>query len=260
VSDGKPVGNEFTSRVITGVLLVIVAGFCVWSGGLVFAALVAIGAVLALREWRALTRLAPLIYLPALALLGIALAMAVVDARLSGLFKAGGIALAGGILLALASKGRGGGLAYVGLPAICLLWLRTLPWGLEAVAWILVVVITTDVFAYASGRTIGGRKLAPRISPGKTWSGLIGGVIAATIFGWGAAMLLHLPHWMTFTGGFMAVLAQCGDLFESWLKRRAGVKDSGNILPGHGGVLDRIDGLLPVALATAIGMVLGMVA
>src|SRR3546814_7890397 len=94
-------------------------------------------------------------------------------------------------------------------------------------------LIATDVFAYIAGRSIGGRKLAPAISPAKTWAGLFGGVAAALVVGWLTAHYFALPGWLGLSGGLMAVLAQIGDLFESWLKRRAGAKDSGNLLPGE---------------------------
>jgi phosphatidate cytidylyltransferase len=123
--------------------------------------------------------------------------------------------------------------------------------------WTLVVVWSTDIGAYFAGRGIGGPKLSPAISPNKTWAGLGGGVAAALAGGYGLATVLSLPTPLLWLGAPMAVLAQTGDLFESWLKRRAGVKDSGRILPGHGGVLDRLDGLVPVAVAVASLLMLG---
>jgi phosphatidate cytidylyltransferase len=137
---------------------------------------------------------------------------------------------------------------YVGLPLIALLVMRDRADGFLLTLWTFIVVWATDIGAYFAGRAIGGPKLAPRISPAKTWAGLGGGVAAA----WGAGALTasqgHLPTALLYLGAPMAVLAQAGDLFESWLKRRAGVKDSGSILPGHGGALDRLDGLVPVAI------------
>jgi len=113
-----------------------------------------------------------------------------------------------------------------------------------------------DIGAYFAGKYIGGPKLAPMISPNKTWAGLIGGIALATAFGW-------LLHWryglavrLTLATPFLAMLAQGGDLFESWLKRRAGKKDSGTLFPGHGGVLDRLDGLVPVAPVAAFLVVI----
>ena len=129
------------------------------------------------------------------------------------------------------------------------------------------VTIFTDSGAYFAGRTIGGPKIAPRISPSKTWAGLLGGMAASALWvvlwvlaiDWGVSWLgprfdLGLPldgealGSAALLGAGLAVLAQMGDFFESWLKRRAGVKDSSRFIPGHGGVFDRIDGLLPVAI------------
>lgn len=131
------------------------------------------------------------------------------------------------------------------------------------------VVIFTDTCAYFSGRTIGGPKLAPSISPSKTWAGLLGGMAGAAGF---AALYVLSTMWFTFderhmevnglplTSGFalfgaiLAIAAQAGDFFESWLKRRAGKKDSSRIIPGHGGIFDRVDGLLPVAILVGLSV------
>jgi phosphatidate cytidylyltransferase len=141
-----------------------------------------------------------------------------------------------------------GGFLYVAVPAFALIVLNWIWFGI--VYWLMVVTWATDIFAYFAGRSIGGPKLAPRISPNKTWAGLIGGIAGAVVFGYIIAYWLELGSPFLYIGGAMAVVAQAGDLYESWVKRRAGVKDSGTILPGHGGVLDRLDGLLPVVLAT----------
>jgi phosphatidate cytidylyltransferase len=126
------------------------------------------------------------------------------------------------------------------------------------VLWTLVVTWSTDIFAYFAGRSIGGPKLAPRISPSKTWAGLIGGVAGAGLLGWLIAIWLDLEAPFPYVGALMGLFAQAGDLFESWLKRRAGVKDSGTLLPGHGGALDRLDGYLPVVLATLAILMSGL--
>lgn len=147
--------------------------------------------------------------------------------------------------------------AYVGLAAWLLMQINTM----SLLLLILGAVVLVDVFAYFFGRSIGGPKIAPAISPSKTWAGLLGGIIGATTalfayFAFGARGAVE-PIWffeMLPIGALIAVVAQSGDFFESWLKRRAGVKDSSNLIPGHGGVLDRVDGLLPVAIA--IGLVL----
>ena len=144
------------------------------------------------------------------------------------------------------------GVAYCGLPVLALVFLRRQDDGLLYAFWAMALVWACDIGAFFAGRSIGGPKLAPRLSPNKTWAGLGGGVIAAGALGlllWAEA---GLPALLAGMSPLLAVLAQAGDLYESWLKRVAGVKDSGNVLPGHGGVLDRIDGLVPVAPVAAL--------
>lgn len=170
-----------------------------------------------------------------------------------------GTALA--ILATLPNHGRrslwfGLGVLYVGTPAMAMLWLRDDPvtgQGIATLAWILALVIATDTGAYAAGRSIGGPKLAPRVSPNKTWSGLLGGVASAGLIGLVTGLLLELPSiWkLMILSGALAVIEQIGDLLESAFKRRFGMKDSSHIIPGHGGVLDRVDGLLAVSVAVA---------
>ena len=136
------------------------------------------------------------------------------------------------------------------------------------------VTVFTDTFAFFTGRALGGPKVAPSISPNKTWSGLIGGMIGAALwlvlwvvaidggiagprFELGLALNGDNLGTAALLGAALAVLAQAGDFFESWLKRRAGVKDSSKLIPGHGGVFDRIDGMIPVAIAVgALGTIL----
>jgi len=150
------------------------------------------------------------------------------------------------------------GFAYALLAAVALLWVRErADHGADLLLWVFIVVWSTDIGAYAVGRAIGGPKLAPAISPGKTWAGLYGGVGAATLLGGGWALFTGLPKVILLLAPLFAVAAQGGDLFESWMKRRAGVKDSGRWLPGHGGVFDRLDGLLPVAILTAVAVMAG---
>ncbi|MEO8141330.1 MAG: phosphatidate cytidylyltransferase [Sphingomicrobium sp.] len=145
------------------------------------------------------------------------------------------------------------GFAYALVPAIALLWLRDrAPQGLELVFWVFIVTWTTDIGAYFAGRAIGGLKLAPTISPNKTWAGLIGGMVSASLAGWAWTQYVMLPTTLIWLAPAFAAAAQGGDLFESWLKRRAGAKDSGSMLPGHGGLLDRLDGLVVVAVLTAL--------
>jgi phosphatidate cytidylyltransferase len=120
-------------------------------------------------------------------------------------------------------------------------------------------VICTDTFAYFAGRAIGGPKIAPAISPSKTWAGLAGGMAGAAVFGVlliTVLMQLDTIPWSVglavAIGGLLAIAAQAGDFFESWLKRKAHLKDSSNLIPGHGGVFDRVDGLLPVAILAGL--------
>ena len=149
------------------------------------------------------------------------------------------------------------GFFYALLPALALLWIRERA-GLELLVWAFIVTWATDIGAYFSGRTFGKRKLAPTISPNKTVEGLYGGIASSTVLGgaWVLANGLTLP--LLALAPVFAIAAQAGDLFESGMKRRAGVKDSGGWLPGHGGALDRLDGLVPVAVLTAAAQLLGL--
>jgi phosphatidate cytidylyltransferase len=145
------------------------------------------------------------------------------------------------------------GMLYVAIPCASILWLRDVQLeghsnpGLFITLFLIATVSATDIGAYFAGRQFGGPKLAPTISPNKTWAGLGGGALAAAIVG--ACTYAYNPFPMSFFGGFflgvlLALLAQAGDLLESWMKRRADVKDSGTLLPGHGGLLDRVDGYI----------------
>lgn len=148
-----------------------------------------------------------------------------------------------------------GGALYIGLPCAVFLWLRDRsPEGLETILALFAVIWTTDVCAYFGGKLIGGPKLAPWISPNKTWSGVVAGVAAGAGAGYGCAMLYGLDiaprvAWLA-VGAVIAFTGLMGDLFESLLKRRFGVKDASRLIPGHGGVLDRIDGLMAATLLT----------
>lgn len=151
------------------------------------------------------------------------------------------------------------GFFYALLPALALLWIRERDeHGLYLLIWAFIITWSTDIGAYFVGRRFGRRKLAPAISPGKTVEGLYGGIAAATVLGgaWVLAMGLGKP--LLALAPVFAIAAQAGDLFESGMKRRAGIKDSGAWLPGHGGVLDRLDGLVPVAVLTAAAQLMGL--
>jgi phosphatidate cytidylyltransferase len=144
------------------------------------------------------------------------------------------------------------GTLWIALGAAAFLWLA-LAAGRGMLLWLLAVVWATDIGAYAAGRTIGGPKLAPRLSPNKTWAGLAGGVAGAALVGAIATWRGDVPPELgaPISAG-LAVIAQLGDLAESLAKRHFGVKDASNLIPGHGGLLDRLDGLLAASIAAAL--------
>jgi phosphatidate cytidylyltransferase len=166
------------------------------------------------------------------------------------------IALAGFTLLVLWREGRfaAAGLPYAGLGGLALLWLRLqAPHGLHDTLFVVLVVWGTDIAAYLAGRVIGGAKLAPRISPGKTWSGSIGGLAAAAALGGALAAYWRSDAAIGVAAALgLSLAAQAGDLLESAIKRKLGVKDSGDTIPGHGGLFDRLDGFLAAAPLAAI--------
>ncbi len=152
-----------------------------------------------------------------------------------------------------------GGFFYALIPALALLWVRDRAEdGLALILWLFIVTWATDIGAYFVGRAFGRAKLAPTISPNKTVAGLYGGMAGAALLAGGWALLAGLHLAFLVLAPLFAFAAQAGDLFESWMKRRAGVKDSGDWLPGHGGLLDRLDGLVPVAILTAGAQMAGL--
>jgi len=156
---------------------------------------------------------------------------------------------------AVSSKWSYLGICYVGFPALAFTLLRNDPdFGFAAVLWIFLIVWAADILAYFAGRIIGGPKLAPMISPKKTWAGLGGAVAGSTLVSSIFAYVFNLNGVLALAilAGCLAVVEQAGDLFESALKRFHGVKDSGALIPGHGGVIDRVDGLIAVAIAAAL--------
>lgn len=175
-----------------------------------------------------------------------------------GIIVVVGAVAAGAIALAL-NRGRAQwfplGVAYVAVPAAALVAIRAEPtYGMASLVWIIAMVVAADTGGYLVGRTVGGPKLAPRISPNKTWSGLGGAVAGAALAGLCTAFILnHTNVWMlTSISAVIGLLEQGGDLVESAFKRHFGVKDTSQIIPGHGGVLDRVDGLLAVAVAVLV--------
>lgn len=167
------------------------------------------------------------------------------------------------LLFALAKRSQGRlffslGVIYLALPICAFIFLRNhAQSGVEFVYWLAFVVVATDTGGYAFGLTIGGPKMAPRISPKKTWAGLLGGMFCAGLSGIAISMIFdwNAPFVIAALSASLAVIAQMGDLFESHIKRTFDVKDSSNIIPGHGGVLDRMDGMLTAGAAFA-GLIL----
>ena len=245
-------------RVLASIAMIAVASVALVFGGVVFWVLCVVIALFMMAEWSVLNgadartkRLTQLSLSVPLALMAPASLLIVVH----DFFTLGLLAGAAFFVVIVTRKPQLAlGVLYCGLPVFALMIIRRQHDGNEGIVftlWALSLVWACDIGAYFTGRTLGGPKLAPVISPNKTWSGLIGGVTLASL----VAALLHfrfgLPLRLTLATPALAVLAQGGDLYESWLKRRAGVKDSGNILPGHGGILDRLDGLVPVAPVAA---------
>ena len=188
-------------------------------------------------------------------------------ARAAGVALALAVSLAGAAIVLWTARREPGGEPYwlalgalwIGLPCVLVLWLARLDGGARTVLWIFAIVWATDIGAYAIGRRFGGKLLAPRWSPRKTWAGLIGGAGCAALAGWGTArILMYIDPWgipsvlpLVLASAGLAIVEQFGDLAESVAKRRFGVKDSSGLIPGHGGMLDRLDGLLAVIPAVA---------
>jgi len=210
--------NDFLVRMVSGLIMIGVALGAAYEGRDFFALLVAAASVVMFWEWRGLT-------------------------------KTWGI------------KWAVGGFLYAAIPAVSLIWIRLVEPDNQfpkLLLWAFIVTWATDIGAYFVGKAIGRNRLAPSISPGKTIEGLIGGVVIAALLGGAWVWDQRLGRALFGAAPLFALAAQAGDLFESWIKRTAGVKDSSHILPGHGGVLDRLDGLVPVAVLTALLQLLGL--
>ncbi len=210
--------SDLGIRTASGVAMMAVTAIAIWLGGYVFTIFVALIALGLLREWQMLVL---------------------------------AIATSPGARLAWTL----GGIIYIGTAAALMAVLRDTG-QTDALLAFIGVVIATDTGAYFAGRTFGGPKIAPHISPSKTWSGLAGGMASSGLFLAGFAYYAagQIWPWAFVIGAQLAAMAQAGDFFESWMKRRAGVKDSGNFIPGHGGLFDRLDGLLPVVIIGAFGI------
>ncbi len=223
--------SDLKVRVGSALVMVSVAGAALWLGGWVWTVFAALAALGVLWEWQGLVaRFCPSSFKRAAWLVaGIAY-----------------IGIAAGLIAVLGNNNVIGSSQFGGL---------VLP--------LLGAVVATDVFAYFAGRTFGGPKIAPSISPSKTWSGLIGGIAGASLlayFAMGGFLLDSMnPVFESIgIGAAIAITAQSGDFFESWMKRRAGVKDSGKLIPGHGGLFDRLDGLLAVSFVIGVYILLAL--
>jgi phosphatidate cytidylyltransferase len=204
--------NGLKARTTSAGLMVATLLIVLWAGGIIFTAIVLSAALFMIKEWEGLT------------------------------FHDGIITQRFGYL-------------YIILPCACLIWLRGQTNGFTVLLAFFAIISATDVAAYFAGKTFGRHKLIPAISPNKTWEGLLGGVSAAVITGLIFSLYMHLSYSYLFIGFIstvLAILAQAGDIFESFMKRKAGVKDSGNLIPGHGGILDRLDGYMFTAPVWAL--------
>jgi len=254
--------SNLQQRIISAVVLAAAVLTLTWVGGAAFRLLAAAITLAIFFEWSQMSVPGPsrawaaggLSYLPEVLVLVVAVAIAA-DVSAGPLFLllvAACVATAGVSALRGHDQWPAAGLAYAGLSGIALSLLRGGDWsGLSAILFLFAVVWATDIFAYFTGRAFGGPKLAPSISPGKTWSGAIGGTVAGVVAATLVALALGAPQGalLGMAALLLSVVSQIGDLFESWVKRRHGVKDSGRLIPGHGGVMDRVDGLVAAALA-----------
>jgi phosphatidate cytidylyltransferase len=233
----------------------------VYLGGWIFDVLILTFAVLAVAEWTRLVepnRSVPMAILPVIAVGAVLFVDFVFGAGVSLLL---GAALTAALLIyAWVSHAAhrwllAFGIPYIAFGSVSLIWVREQPEiGLGLLIYVLFCIWATDIGAYAAGKSIGGPKLAPRLSPKKTWAGLIGGMASAALFGAGVAIAFGaaMPWLAALLGVVLAVIGQIGDLFESGIKRKYDVKDSGHLIPGHGGLLDRVDGLIVAAPVFAL--------
>ncbi len=253
------------ARILSAAVLAPVVLACVWFGGVAFVVLMAVVGVLMAREWAFLVfgdtpgTIWRFLFQAAVAVLCMVLAWTMSVSAAAGV-------LAMGLLLAtvhdLNWTHRTGwmafGIGYISLPLIAMVLLReNQPHGFLAILWVLLVVWMTDTAAYFVGRAVGGPKLAPRISPKKTWAGLVGGMVGGGITAYLIAIVAELPSPLPVAtlGVVAAVVGQGGDMLESGIKRRFGVKDTGNLIPGHGGMLDRADAVMTVVvMAWLVGL------
>lgn len=255
--------SNLAKRIVSSIVLIPVVVGAVWSGGVAFDALMLAALVAGLYEWTQLTApnmrkrvkvmaMAGLVavLLSGLAFgveVGFALSLMVWLAVLLSAGRLGGADRAGHRATAL---WYAGGIPYLAWSGLAMMAIRALPEnGLMWTLYLLFAVWGTDIGGYAAGCTIGGPKICPKISPKKTWAGLFGGMALAGLMGYFMAGQMGGIGWrFVVLSMVLAIVSQAGDFFESHVKRKAGAKDSGRLIPGHGGILDRIDGLLFAAV------------
>jgi phosphatidate cytidylyltransferase len=258
IAGGLTGAGELGRRLIVALVLAPLALAAAWAGGHPFVLLIGIAVLLMWKEWLLLSK-----SLGALAgaLVGLGLFFACALAAF-GYLRDGFVTLAVMAAAALLGGSRdkalwaAGGVFYIGLPALSAIWLRMQPDGLGLVLWLFAAIWASDTLAYVAGRLLGGPRLLRAVSPGKTWAGLGGALLGAMTTGWAVAFSLGWPNLLLpALGGLALGLAgQGGDLLESAVKRRFGAKDSGRLLPGHGGALDRLDSMLTAAPAMALAV------
>lgn len=252
--------GDLAPRTASGLLIAAVSLSAFYAGGVWSMGLVALAGALMMFETRTIALGRPDAALAMLYVLAIAGAASATEfgSPATALIVLVGFAFAGGARDLIGGRSPGWSVLftlYFGFAAIVLVGIRTdQTHGFHSILWLMLVVVATDVGAYASGRLIGGPKLWPRVSPNKTWAGLIGGGALAAIvsMGFSAATLGHVELILAPLAMLIALAAQAGDLAESAYKRRFGAKDSGRLIPGHGGVFDRLDGVVAAAVVAGI--------
>jgi phosphatidate cytidylyltransferase len=251
--------DELRTRLVSGVVIAVLAFIMVWWSPKVFAVLTFFIAAAMSWEWGRIVRgpgsdIGTVVHILAVLVAAVLSATGLAGLGVAAAFI-GAIAVATLVFGSGRSQLSGAGVLYTALPVVALGWLRgDEPLGFDAVLVVLLMVAVTDVAAFFSGRSIGGPKLWPAVSPKKTWSGLIGGVLAATIVG---ALFAKLSgtgsaQWLASLGCIMGLVAQGGDLAESALKRHFDLKDASGLIPGHGGFMDRMDGIVTASIAAAL--------
>ncbi len=255
-------------RILSALVLIPIAVGIVWLGGWAFAGLLLLAGAVMLHEWGSVSTARLSLGVLGVQVLGLIVLIAFMVLHLPVWALVAAIITIILVFVVAAQSGQSlrwsfFGTIYVYIPIAALVWLRDYAdMGFAWTIWTLVIVWATDIGGYIFGKSLGGPRLAPRVSPKKTWAGLIGGAIfasaAAVALGWYFELPLSITL-LAIGGGVLAVWAQIGDLVESGFKRRFGVKDSGSLIPGHGGVLDRVDGLVFVAPLVAAGVAFAIV-